>query len=302
VVTASAAETAFGVIELVIIVGWASLFAVGLGVTGYITVLRGRRLRQRQAVAAGLAGPAGPAGLADPLLSARLAELRAADPYFDPQLLLEAAQMVCLLMFAAMATGDEQPIRHLAAPSFWPTFFGRYIRTSARDARLQRRPVGGPGGYGDRSTARRYARLPVDYQASAPELIGLELGRQQRARVRVSFSQLRAIVSPRAQSHTAMASATSLPSLAASFGESVGSRANSSRPELSWLGWAGQYVLDFVRPADAQTDPSAAPASRTCAACGATYRSELAAECAHCHAERPVPWGQWRLSQITAVE
>ncbi len=42
--------------------------------------------------------------------------------------------------------------------------------------------------------------------------------------------------------------------------------------------------------------------SRACPACGATYRSELAIECAHCHAERPAPWGQWRLASITAVE
>jgi hypothetical protein len=65
---------------------------------------------------------------------------------------------------------------------------------------------------------------------------------------------------------------------------------------------AGRYDLDFVRPAGTRTDPGAALASRTCAACGAAYRSEFAVECAHCRAERPVPWGQWRLSQITAVE
>lgn len=289
VLAASAAGAVFGVIELIVIASWVLLFAVLIGMLGYMTVLRGRRERLRYG--------APEVAHADPQLPTRLAEVRLADPHFDEELLLDAAQMLCLVMFAAMSTGDEQAIRHLAAPSFWPTFFGHYIQTSARDARMQRTPAGGSS-----SASRHHARLPVDYQASAPELIGLELGPHQRARVRVSFSQLGAVVGPGAQAQTAMASATSLTSLAASFGGAVGERMNSAAAGLSWLSWAGQYDLDFTRPASARTDPSAAPASRTCGACGAAYRSELATACAHCRTERPVPWGQWRLVRITAVE
>ena len=68
------------------------------------------------------------------------------------------------------------------------------------------------------------------------------------------------------------------------------------------MSWAGRYDLDFARQAGARTDPAAALASRTCAACGAAYRSDLAAHCAHCRAERPLAWGEWRLTDITAVE
>ena len=63
------------------------------------------------------------------------------------------AQLICLVLFAAISTGDEEAIRRLAAASFWSTLFGRYSRNAARDVRLQRiqeqgrRParVAGPG-------------------------------------------------------------------------------------------------------------------------------------------------------------
>ncbi len=93
--------------------------------------------------------------------------------------------------------------------------------------------------------------------------------------------------------------------MASALGASMSSHASGSGgrvSELSWVSWAGRYDLDFTRPAGARTDPAAALASRTCAACGAAYRSDLAAHCAHCRAERPLAWGEWRLTDITAVE
>jgi hypothetical protein len=285
------ARSAVGVLVLVVIAGWALMFAVLLGVLIYVTVLRGKRQRR------GRTGP-GPAVAvaADPNLPAVLAQARQSDLHFDEQLLLDASQLICLVMFAAMSTGDEEAIRHLAAESFWSTFFGRYIRNSARSARLQRRQE-----QGRRDGSGRQARLPVDYQALAPELISLDL-RQQRACIRVSFSQLRAIVAPGAQSQTAMASATSLSSLAVSFGGAMNRQLSNSVAGLSWLSWAGKYDLVLTRPPGTLTDPRAAIANRTCSRCGATYRSELAATCAHCHTARPVAWDAWRLADIAAVE
>ncbi len=284
-----------GVIELVVFVSWALMFAVLFGMLICVTVLRGRRLRRRRAAPPVAYGR--PASYGDPYLPARLAEARHADPYLDVQLLLDAAQMACMVMFAAMSTGDEQAMRRLAAPSFWRTFFGRYVRSSARAARMQRIMDAGRG-----RASRRHARLPVDYQASAPELIGLELGPQQCARVRVSFSQLRVVVAPGAAGQTAMASATSLTSLAISFGGAMGQQMNNSASGLPWLALAGRYDLAFTRPAGARTDPRAALTSRNCTACGATYQSELAIVCAHCRTDRPMLWGTWRLAGITAVE
>jgi hypothetical protein len=286
---ASATGSALGVVVLVVIAAWALMFAVMFGLLIYLTVLRGRRQRRKRV-------EPGPAVPADPNLPAVLEQARQADPYFDEQLLLDASQLICLILFAAISTADEDAIRHLAAASFRSTFFGRYVSSAARSARLQRAQE-----QGRRAGSRRQARLPVDYQALAPELISLDL-RQQRACIRVSFSQLRAVVAPGAQGQTAAASATSLSSLAMSFGGAVGQQMNNSVKGLSWLSWAGKYDLDFIRPPGARTDPRAAIANRTCSACGATYRSELAVACAHCHAERPVAWDTWRLAEVTIVE
>jgi hypothetical protein len=233
---------------------------------------------------------------ADPRLPAQLAEMRRADPHFDEQLLRDAAQMACLIIFAAMTTGDEQAIRRLATPPFWSTVFGRYLKTLAHDARVRRAQSGSDG------QAARERRLPLDYQASAPELIDLAPGSPQRARVRVSFSQLMAMIAPGAQSQAAMATATSLSSLAGSFGQVMGPRMDGEPAGLDWLSWDGQYDLAFTRPAGSRTDPSAALASRTCAACGRAYRSELATACEYCKAERPTLWGQWRLANVTVVD
>jgi hypothetical protein len=287
-VTASGAVTALRVIGAIVVASWVVLFAGLICMLVLVTVLRGRRQRQR--------GGATQATPADPRLPAQLAEVRAGDPHFDEQLLLGAAQMVCLVMFAAMSTGDDRAIRRLTEPSFWSTFFGRYLLSTTREARLQRKTADSFA-----RGSRQQARLPVDYQASAPQLIGLEPGPRQRAAVRVSFSQLRAVLGADAQGQAAMASADSLTSLATSFSGAMRGRMDGIA-ELSWVSWAGQYDLGFSRPAGARTEQGTALASRACAACGATYRSELAIECAHCRAERPVPWGQWRLASITAVE
>jgi hypothetical protein len=275
----------FGYLGLVVIASWALLFVVLIGALVYVTLLRGRKQRRPRT-------PKAPQ--ADPHLTARVAEVRFTDPHFDEQLLSEAAQMACLVAFAAIATGDEEAIRALAAPSFWSTFFGRYVRTSARDARRKWATAA--------QNDARLARLPLDYQASAPELINLEAGPPQRARVRVSFSQLFVAIAPGAQGQAAMASASSVASLAGSFGQVMGARMNDAPSNLGWNSWAGRYDLLFTRPPGARTDPGAAPASRTCPKCGAPYRSQLATACAFCQAERPTPWGQWRLTSITVVD
>ena len=111
-----------------------------------------------------------------------------------------------------------------------------------------------------------------------------------------------AMIAPGAQGQAAMAAATSLSSLAGSFGQAMGQRMDGAPAGLDWLSWDGQYDLAFTRPPGSRTDPSAALASRTCAACGRAYRSELATACEYCKAERPTPWGQWRLANVTVVD
>jgi hypothetical protein len=294
-VLASTVRSAFGWAAFVIFLSWVLLFVLLIGTLVAITLMRGRRERERQRQSQ----VAAPTPVWRPStasqLPARLAQLRSADPSFDEQLLLEVAQMACLLMFAAQATGDEQAIRRLTAPAFWSTFFGRYTATTARAVRQNRNPDAPP---------TRQTRFPVDFQAAAPELIDLELGAWQRAQIRVSFTQLRAIVSPGAEREAAAATATSLGSLGRSLGGNMNERMrNSGRytTSLGWVSWSGRYDLFFQRPGGARTDPAAALASRTCLVCGATYRSDLTVECAHCHTERPLAAGQWQLADMTIV-
>lgn len=111
-----------------------------------------------------------------------------------------------------------------------------------------------------------------------------------------------AVVQPGATDCAAGAAATNFASAMISISKSVGTTANTPHHnEVSWLGSGGRYDLLFVRPAGTRTDPSAALADRTCVTCGATYRSELAVACAHCGAERALPWGRWRLADAAPV-
>ena len=128
----SGAGSAFGIAVLVVIAAWALMFAVMFGMLIYLTVLRGRRQRRKRVEP----GPAVPADPRSPRRT-RAGQARPIRTSIE-QLLLDASQLICLILFAAISTGDEEAVRRLAAPSFWSTFFGRYTRNAARSARLQR--------------------------------------------------------------------------------------------------------------------------------------------------------------------
>ena len=284
--------TALGIVWLIVILSWVLLFAVmiGLGATLTVARVRGRRQRLRTA-AAPVAAPL------DSGVGARLDALRHADPDFDEQVLLEAAQMACLLVFAATSTGDDAPLSQLAAQEFWSTPFGRYVRIAARDRRRERARAAKDG---SASVPRSW--VPLDYLASVPELVDVQLRPEQRVCVRVAMSELMAIVRPDAAFLANAGAARSLVSVAASVGGAMAARMNDAPVDVSWVSGTGRFDLTFVRPAGARTDPSAVLASRACTACGAAYRSEFAVACSHCGAERPLPWGLWRLAQNTPVE
>jgi hypothetical protein len=268
--------SALSIAVLVVIASWIALFAVLLLYAAVIFARRGRTQRQ--------AGPlARPAGLRSGRLPAGLTALRGEDPGFDEQLLLDAAQTAVLLVFAATTTGDVAPLSRLVTDDFWQTPFGKITRLTARDRR--------------RADGQRQWHVALDYYPSVPELTAVETGRRQRARVRLSFGQLQAIVRPGAENFAAGAAAPGFGSALMSAGRAAGAKANA----VSWLASGGHYDLTFVRPAGARTSPSAALADRTCVTCGATYRSELAVACEHCGSARALPWGDWRLAGAEPV-
>jgi hypothetical protein len=290
----TAGKVAFGVIEIIAFVGYGLLFAVLLVYMAVLYASRGAAARRRRAAPRVVPR----AGKAPPGLDA----LRAADPTFDEQLLLDAALTTTLLVFVAMSSGDISPLARLVTDSFWSTPFGEVTRMTARDRRRERaeRAKSASGGG---STRAQWA-VPLDYHPSVPELTAIELGHHgQQVTVRVSFGQLQAVIRPNAEQFASAATASSLSSGMVAMGRSVGSQLNDGHSKsVSWMSASGHYDLTFVRPPNARTDPSAALADRTCTTCGATYRSELAIACQHCQAPRALPWGNWRLAQAMPVQ
>ncbi len=308
--------TVLRIVLAVIFLAWVVMLVLIIGVAAIVVTNRGR-IQRRRALAARLAPARGGSGQgatgqratgqratgrltrasANP---ADLAALRNSDPQFDEQLLLDAALTATLLVFAATSTGDSAAISRLVTDSFWETPFGRLTRTTVRDRRRE-----GTQQALDNASGRKLTKwhIPLDYQPSVPELVSVQTGRgTQKVSVRVSFDQLQAVVQPGAADYAAGAAATNFASAMISISKSVGTTANTPHHnEVSWLGSGGRYDLLFVRPAGTRTDPSAALADRTCVTCGATYRSELAVACAHCGAERALPWGRWRLADAAPV-
>jgi hypothetical protein len=68
-------------------------------------------------------------------------------------------------------------------------------------------------------------------------------------------------------------------------------------PDRKRVDMATQLDWDFVRPAGSKTDPGAVLQPRTCARCGAPYRSEMEGACAYCHAPRADAQAGWRLDR-----
>jgi hypothetical protein len=296
-IAADAVRSAFAFAEVVLFLSWVLFFAVLI--LFYVLVLAGRKRRvtsgpRATGVATAAAAPgARLARSAAGRKPAGLDALNRADPRFDEQLLLDAAQTATMLMFVATATGDEEPISRVVTESFWQTTHGRVLHTAARDRRTSNEIAAeSPGG-----SKARQQNVPVDYQASAAELTAVRLGNEQEVCVRVAFGELFAIVRPGAAALAAGATASSLTSGFISMAKAIAADASGSQQAaVAWVGADGHYDLTFVRPAGLHTDPAAALADRTCSTCGTTYRSELATACQHCGTERPMPWGQWRLA------
>jgi hypothetical protein len=285
--SARVAVSAFGIAEAVVLASWVLLFVVLIGYLAVVITVRARS--QRRALTA---IPVRPRAGTPP---AGLDALCRVDPNFDEQLLLEAAQTAILLVFAATSTGDDAAIRRVVTDVFWKQPFGRIVEITASDRRRENDQSALDAGHG---SGKRRWNIPLDYQPSVPELVAVRLGADHQVSVRISFSQLQALVQPGATDFAAAAAAPNFASAMTSIARSVGARTVAQRGnDVSWLATGGRYDLTFVRPASAGTDPAAALADRTCGTCGATYRSEMAIACAHCASRRPLPWGQWRLAQ-----
>jgi hypothetical protein len=279
--------TIFGIVELLVIIGWVALFAILLGSLAVMTIGRSRSRRRSE-----LSPPVPPDQAA---IRAALASLRSVDPLFDQQLLLDAARTATMLIFAASSTGAIEPISRLVTESFWTMPFGRILSDTARDRRRENLQAAK-----DHAAGRQIRRwnIPLDYQGSVPEVVAVSVDGEQAISVRISISQLAGLVRPAAGTLAMASAAGSFQSAMVAVGKSVATQANTPHvQEASWLSSAGHFELQFVRPGSARTDPAAALADRTCIRCGAAYRSEMATSCSYCSTARPMPWGDWRLAK-----
>jgi hypothetical protein len=289
VVTAAHESTvgiAFSIAFIVDFCAWVLLIAVLIGM--YLAVVARRRK-----------GPAAAAPVNVGLAAAGLEELQVADRHFDQQLLLDAARTATMLVFAAMSTGDDEPVRRVVAGSFWDSRFGRIVHESARTRRREEIEQQKNLAVLGKRTPPRY--IPLDFQAAAPELAAIALGAFHEVTIRIRYSQLQAVTAAGAAAFVAGVAARGAASGIAALGKSVAERADGAGPDVSWLSAEGRYDLTFVRPATARTDPRVPLADRTCTSCGGAYRSELATECGYCHAARPMPWGAWQLGRMEPV-
>jgi hypothetical protein len=130
--TKTVALAVWGIVELILLIGWLAMFAILLGLLVLNILTRGRSQRRR--AAAGLVATDPPQRVASP---PDLTALRRADPSFDEQLLLDATLTASMLMFAASSTGQDAPIKRLAADSFWQTDVGKLTAVRARDRRRE---------------------------------------------------------------------------------------------------------------------------------------------------------------------
>jgi hypothetical protein len=278
--------TIFGILELLVFIGWAGLFIVLLGWLAVVTMSRSRSKRRSEL------SPTPPPDQA--AIRTGLASMRSVDPHFDLQLLLDAARTATLLIFAATSTGEIEPISRLVTDSFWTVPFGQLISDTARSRRRENVQAAR-----DHIAGRQIKRwnIPLDYQASVPEVAAISVGMEHAISIRISFSQLQGLVRPGAGKLAEASAAGNVQTAMTAVARSVATQMNDSgRQEASWISSAGHYDLQFVRPASARTDPAAALADRTCSKCGAAYRSELATSCSYCATTRPMPWGEWRLA------
>ena len=279
--------TIFGIIELLIFIGWVTLLAVMIGMFVLLTVSRNRSRRRAEL------HPASPPDAA--AIRAGLASLRSVDPHFDLQLLLDAARTATMLIFAANTTGEIEPISRLVTETFWTMPYGRLTSETARSKRRENVQAAK-----DQAAGRQIKRLnvPLDFQASVPEVAAISLNGAHAISIRISFSQLQGLVRPGAGTLAEAGAARNLQTAMTSFGKSVANQLNSPHAqEASWLSSSGHLDLQFVRPAGTTTDPAAALADRTCTKCGAAYLSEMATSCSYCATARPMPWGEWRLAK-----
>ncbi len=252
---------------LACIVAWVLAFLFMAVVTAMLTILtRGSsdavRDTLRKAVASNsprdLVHVGDQAG--SPAVGAAMRNLRSFDPAFDANVFLDCVRVAVGAYAMAQMGADDRLLRRISTPGFWQTQYGKQINEgiAKRDRYLRDHPETANSG-----------RLILDVSWREPAVQEVALGERGMDRITVRLASVFIVVMLIPATHP-----TSIRVDAAT--------------QLDW---------DFVRPAGSKTDPEAVLQPRTCASCGAPYRSEVDDACAYCHAPRADAQAGWRLDR-----
>jgi hypothetical protein len=195
-----------------------------------------------------------------PAVAAAMRGLRAFDPAFDANVFLDCVRVAVGAYAMAQMGGSDRLLRRITTPGFWQTHNGKQIDEGIAKRSRQLR---------DHPQEANNHRLILDVSWREPAVQAVALGERgvDRITVRLASVVIGFLVIP------------------------------STPPRSMRVDGATELDWDFVRPAGSKTDPEAVLQPRTCASCGAPYRSEADDACAYCHAPRADAQAGWRLDR-----
>jgi hypothetical protein len=195
-----------------------------------------------------------------PAVGAAMRDLRAFDPAFDANVFLDCVRVAVGAYAMAQMSASDRLLRRITTPGFWQTHNGRQIAEgiAKRNRQLRDHPQEANGG-----------KLILDVSWREPAVQAVALGDHGVDRITVRLASVFI----------------------------VALLISSTPPRSMRIDAATELDWDFVRPAGSKTDPDAVLQPRTCASCGAAYRSEVDDACAYCHAPRADAQAGWRLDR-----
>jgi len=194
-----------------------------------------------------------------PAVAAAMRDLRAFDPAFDANVFLDCVRVTVGAYALAQMGNSDRLLRRITTTGFWQTHNGKQIAEAIAKRNRQARDAKGANS----------GKLILDVSWREPAVQAVALGDHGVDRITVRLASVFIVV-------------LLIP---------------STRPRSIRVDAATELDWDFVRPAGSKTDPEAVLQPRTCASCGAPYRSEADDACAYCHAPRADAQAGWRLDR-----
>jgi hypothetical protein len=198
-------------------------------------------------------------GAGSPAVALAMRDLRAFDPAFDANVFLDCVRVAVGAYALAQMGNSDRLLRRITTPGFWQTHNGKQIAEAiAKRSRQPRDPQEANSG-----------KLILDVSWREPAVQAVALGDHGVDRITVRLASVFIVV-------------MLIP---------------STTPRSMRIDAATELDWDFIRPAGSKTDPAAVLQPRTCASCGAAFRSEVDDACAYCHAPRADAQAGWRLDR-----